>query len=50
MPAIPHEYALYLLSKEMKKISVVLSGEGADEFGGYSRVQSHLLIIIRINF
>ena len=39
--SIPHEYALYLLSKEMKKkISVVLSGEGADEFfGGYSRVQ-----------
>ena len=31
--SIPHEYALYLLSKEMKKkISVVLSGEGADEF------------------
>ena len=41
MPAsIPHEFALYLLSKEMKKISVVLSGEGADEFfGGYARVQ-----------
>ena len=39
--SIPHEYALFLLSKEMKKkISVVLSGEGADEFfGGYSRVQ-----------
>ena len=39
--SIPHEFALYLLSKEMKKkISVVLSGEGADEFfGGYARVQ-----------
>jgi asparagine synthase (glutamine-hydrolysing) len=39
--SIPHEYPIYLLSKEMKKnISVVLSGEGADEFfGGYSRVQ-----------
>ena len=39
--SIPHEYALFALSKKMKGIvKVVLSGEGADEhFGGYSRVQ-----------
>tara|TARA_Y100001970_G_scaffold293483_1_gene440581 strand:- start:10495 stop:12414 length:1920 start_codon:yes stop_codon:yes gene_type:complete len=40
--SIPHEYALFALSKKMNGIvKVVLSGEGADEhFGGYSRVQS----------
>jgi asparagine synthase (glutamine-hydrolysing) len=36
---VPNEIALYLLSKEIKKnVTVVLSGEGADElFAGYGR-------------
>ena len=38
--SIPHEVALYHLSSELKDhITVVISGEGADElFGGYGRV------------
>ena len=38
--SVPNEAPLYLMSKELKKyITVVLSGEGADEiFGGYGRI------------
>lgn len=38
--AVPNEVPLHLMSKELKKhITVVLSGEGADEmFGGYGRI------------
>ena len=37
---VPNEVPLFLMSKELKKhITVVLSGEGADEiFGGYGRI------------
>jgi asparagine synthase (glutamine-hydrolysing) len=40
--SVPNEVPLYIMSKELKKhISVVLSGEGADEiFGGYGRIFS----------
>jgi len=38
--AVPNEVPLYLMTKELKKyITVVLSGEGADEiFAGYGRI------------
>ncbi|MBF0198405.1 MAG: asparagine synthase C-terminal domain-containing protein, partial [Planctomycetes bacterium] len=38
--SVPNEVPLHLMSKELKKyITVVLSGEGADEiFGGYGRI------------
>ncbi len=38
--SVPNEVPLYLMSKELRKdITVVLSGEGADEiFGGYGRI------------
>jgi len=38
--SVPNEVPLYLMSKELKRyITVVLSGEGADEiFGGYGKI------------
>jgi asparagine synthase (glutamine-hydrolysing) len=38
--SVPNEVPLYIMSKKLKKyITVVLSGEGADEiFGGYGRI------------
>ena len=38
--SVPHENAFLKMSREMKKdISVVMSGEGADEmFAGYGRI------------
>ena len=38
--SVPNEVPLYMMTKELKKsITVVLSGEGADEiFGGYGRI------------
>jgi asparagine synthase (glutamine-hydrolysing) len=41
-PGVPNELALFLLSKKIKKtVTVILSGEGADEiFEGYGRIFS----------
>ncbi|MCR4368898.1 MAG: asparagine synthase C-terminal domain-containing protein, partial [archaeon] len=40
--SVPNEIAIYILSRELKKdITVVLSGEGADEiFSGYGRIMA----------
>ena len=50
--SIPHEQALYLICKELKKhTTVVISGEGADElFGGYGRVQKSPMDFKKILF
>lgn len=50
--SIPHEIALYQMSKELKKhVTVALSGEGADEiFGGYGRTQRSPMDYKKIEF
>lgn len=49
--AVPNEVPLFEMSKELKKqITVVLSGEGADEiFGGYGRIFSSTLEYEHLN-
>ena len=49
---VPNEVPLYLMSKELKKdITVVMSGEGADEiFSGYGRLFRSPFDYYRLNF
>ena len=49
--SVPNEIPLYFLSKKMKsKITVALSGEGADEFfGGYGRIMKSFYDFEKMN-